>query len=287
MHFVSKSAVRAVEGGIAVCLGASPAMFAASCSHGMVTGSSNAAATSPASCQPGATLTGASYDIAKSRFAFGSTPAPEDAGSLVRWVGRDGVVAIFQGGEELGSLNGGAPEANLPDWSSDTAALAAHVSAYFESMGVAACQIATPGVLSSASGGGSVDGGSFVVAGPTSVVLSRAVDGIPVVESLAGARFDTDDQTTEEDFYWPEVPASVVVDARSLRDRLADPRVLAAYKATLPSNAQGDGQVVIHHSIGGSAPPLRAAATYDVTTSGLFPTTLSFDANGQPVTMPL
>jgi hypothetical protein len=29
-----------------------------------------------ASCQPGAELTGTSYDVSKSRFAFGSTPRP-------------------------------------------------------------------------------------------------------------------------------------------------------------------------------------------------------------------
>jgi hypothetical protein len=78
------------------------------------------------------------------------------------------------------------------------------------------------------------------------VALVRGVDGILVSESNASARFNSADQTTQEGMYWPEIAASVVRDARAFRDRLADPARLAAYKALLPSDAQGDGQVVIH-----------------------------------------
>jgi hypothetical protein len=122
-------------------------------------------------CEVGAPLAGAAYDIKKSRFAFGSTPTQDDASGFVRWVGVDGVIAIEQSGGELGILNGGAPEASLPDWSDDPAALSSHVTAYFATFGVSVCQI----------GVASVHGGS----GGRTIALARSVDGINVAESLA------------------------------------------------------------------------------------------------------
>ena len=224
------------------------------------------------SCAPGAPLRGAPYDVTRSRFAFGSQPTRDDANGFERWVGVDGVVAIDASGGELGSLNGGAPEATLPDWSADPAALTAHVRAYFETFGVDACQDQSA----------QIDGGS----GGRTVGIARAVDQIPVAESLAYARFDDADQSTSEGFFWPTVPADVVTNARALRDQLTDPTALAAYKAKLPAAAQGDGQVVIHHTSSFTTGTLRSAATYDVLESGGDlgqPSMDSFDADGNQV----
>jgi len=174
----------------------------------------------------------------------------------------------------MGSMNGGAPEASLPDWSDDPVALGAHVSAYFASFGVASCQVA----------GAQVDGGS----GGRTIALLRSVDGIVVGESNAYARFDNQDQSTSDGFYWPTIPADVVTNARAFHARLADPTKLAGYKAKLPANAQGDGVVNFHHTNWSSASPFGAAATYDVETSGGLlgrGSTLSFDADGNPITM--
>jgi hypothetical protein len=67
-------------------------------------------------CIAGSALTGASYDVTKSRFAFGSTPVAVDAGILTRWTGKDGVVAIFTDGSELASLNGGVVQPGVRYW---------------------------------------------------------------------------------------------------------------------------------------------------------------------------
>ena len=244
------------------CVGCSGAPLGSSVAAGNVTG-----------CAVGAPLAGAAYDITKSRFAFGSTPTMSDANGFVRWVGVDGVVAIEASGGELGILNGGAPEASLPDWSDDPTALAAHVSAYFATFGVDACQVGGTGVL-----GGS-DG--------RTVALARVVDDIAVAESIAYARFDNQDQSTSEGFYWPAIPADVVSSARAFRAMVEDPAELAAYRAKLPANAQGDGVVTLHHTSSSSTTPFAAAATYDVAPPpDAFGSrsTLSFDAAGNPVT---
>ena len=235
-------------------------------------------------CSTSLALAGASYDIIKSRFAFGSTPSPQDAGSLVRWVGSHGVVAIFSDGSELASMDANAPEANLPSWSNDPTVLTAQATDYWVSMGVASCQIMGAGIDGSVSGGSSSGGGSTMTAGPSDVTLSRGISGVRVVESLAVASFDVDDQTTYESFYWPEIPADVVTAAVAFQNQLKDPKALAAYMAKLPADAQGQGSVVIHHTSAGSSSPFQTAATYEVLTPGPFGGDLNFDQNGNPVT---
>jgi hypothetical protein len=240
------------------------------CTGSAIDGS--AASGDGAGCEVGAPLVGAAYDVTKSRFAFGSTPSEDDANGFVRWVGIDGVVGIEQSGGELGILNAGAPEASLPDWSADPTALISHVTAYFATFGVSSCQIEDA----------QVNGGSD---GPT-IELARSVDGINVAESLAYARFDNQDQSTSEGFYWPTIPADVVMSARAFQAMLADPTELAAYKAKLPADAQGEGLVVLHHTSSSSTTPFAAAATYDVTPPASplgFGSTLSFDADTNSV----
>ncbi len=184
-------------------------------------------------------------------------------------------------------MNAGAPQSALPDWSADSSALTTHVEDYWASMGVEICQITQASISGSVSGGGSTEGGpTSWMAGPNTVVLARGVDGVPVVESLANARFDADDQTTSEGLYWPEVPADVVTAAIAFKNQLADPNALGAYKAKLPPDAQGQGGVVIHHSSEASTGPFQAAATYQVIqTSPLGDGgDLNFDPSGNPVT---
>ena len=113
----------------------------------------------------------------------------------------------------------------------------------------------------------------------------RAVDGIIVGESMAYARFDSQDQSTSEGFYWPTIPADAVTSARAFHAKLADPNELAAYKAKLPADAQGDGIVNLHHT-NSSSTSLFAAATYDVESpAGRFGrgSRLSFDSDGNSV----
>jgi len=187
---------------------------------------------------------------------------------MVRWTGSDGVVGIYACGKEMGVANATAAGANLPDWSSSASVLSGLVFQYFVSMGMEECQI----------------GDSTVLNGTVSI--GRGVDGIPVVESNAFARFNSEGKTTSEGLYWPPVPAATVVAAMDFRQVLSDPIVLAAYKAKLPSGAQGVGRVSIHHStctLAASPSEVIAAATYDVIQDGGMRATVSFDVNGNAV----
>lgn len=241
-------------------------------------------------CSSSQPLAGASYDVGKSRFAFGSKPTEQQtAGGLTRWVGSDGAVAIFSDGSEMGILNANAPESRLPGWNGDDNALFAHLGAYYEAMGVQSCQIAGPsftygvgGSSGTGSGSGGSSTGNFTIAG-----MTRAIDGVVVDASIASAQFDVNDQTVYEAFYWPEIPADVVSAAIALHAKLSDPAQLAAYKAKLPADAQGDGKVIIHHSHAGSQPPFQSIALYTViqSTPQNDGGPLYFDADGSPVAL--
>jgi hypothetical protein len=222
---------------------------------------------SASSCEVGAPLTGTTYDVARSKFAFGSAPTTKTEFGYAKWVGAHGTVAIAKNGSEIGAMNARALETDLPDWSSDTAALSDHVKDYFIALGVPSCQIETQGM-----------GGS---SGQT-IGLTRHIGGIAVVESVAYAKINRDDQSTSEGLYWPTVPADVVSAGRALRDRLLDPAALADYRAKLPAQARGEGSVVIHHSRATSdSGTFRAAAAWDVIVGNSY--TSSFDADGAPL----
>ncbi len=241
-------------------------------------------------CANGSALAGATYDLSKSRFAFGSAPVETKNGNLDRFVGSDGVVAITTLGDAQGIMNAGAPESQLPDWSTDGAALTAHVSAYFASMGVDACQIARTNIFGSAGGGGASDGSSTTVApSHQAVVFTRGIEGILVAESNASAQVNNADQSVSESLFWPTIPADVVTAAKGFQSALAAPGALTAFKAKLRSDAQGDGAIVIHHSSGISqSGSIEAVATYDVQQVNSFGdgASLSFDSGGSPVTLP-
>jgi hypothetical protein len=230
-------------------------------------------------CASGYPLADATYSIAKSRFAFGSTPVPVDAGPLVRWTGSDGVVAIWDDGSEQALLDANALAMGLSGWRGDAEALDTYVIEYFESMGVEPCQIAGVGEAGGQYGiiPATGDGGTFVAVLPVTVELERGVSGVRVVESLAAAEFDSNDQTTHETFYWPEIPADIVTEALAFQAQLAAPGGLTAYQAKLPGDAQG-GSVVIHHTVAATGHPFIAVAVYDIGND------LFFDRNGNSVT---
>ena len=233
------------------------------------------AGTTAKTCSPGQDLAGASYDLSKSRFAFGSSPVREDDSGLVRWVGSQGVVAIAPNGSAMAVPNGDSPALASPPLSLDAATIKAHTLAYFAAMGVTDCQVQD---VSTSAG--------FAGTSVTSLVASlvRGIDSIAVSESQAWAAFTVDDQTTSESFFWPSISAAVVSAAVAFRNQLNDPQQLAVYKSRLPETARGEGSVAIHHSPPDSSSAIvKAIVTYDVL-SGQSP--LSFDASGTLVSMP-
>lgn len=213
-------------------------------------------------------LAGASWSVTASRFAFGGTPAQQVDGKYTRWVGTDGQATDIGFGYVMASLNGGATAGDRPDWSADSDAMQAHVKAYMLGFGIPACQVGSLQVNAESGGGGSVSSGGVVTAQPHRIILlNRVVDGIPLIDSKAFAKMNDLDQSTDESFFWPTIPAATITAAKAFRDQLADAGNLAAYKAKLPANARGDGAIVIRHTtgIGATSTTFRADVAWSTT----------------------
>ncbi len=117
------------------------------------------------------------------------------------------------------------------------------------------------------------------------MALARAIAGVPIVESLAVARFNSSDQTTQESFYWPEIPADVVSAAIAFKNQLAIPGPRCVQGPAAGGRA-GPGRVVIHHTSGVTMGAFHSAAAYDVvqTTPENDGGNLNFDPEGTPIT---
>jgi hypothetical protein len=218
-------------------------------------------------CTPGTDLTGATWTLAASRFDFGSTPVVSADGS--RYTGTDGVVAISAVGGAQGLSSASSPAMTTADYSADVATQTTATVQYLEGFQIAPCQVGTAQVHSLVGPGISAE----------IILLPRVVDSIPIANSIASARLDANNQTDNEQLYWPTIPAAIVTEARAFYARTADPTQLQAYKALLPANAQGTGLVAIHHTNSIGAPPVRFAVTWDVDSES----PQSFDENGNVV----
>jgi hypothetical protein len=152
------------------------------------------------------------------------------------------------------------------------------VKEYFIGMGISDCQIVGTQILASSTSGTGIDA-SY----QRSVDCLRGIDGdIPIAESTALARINDEDRTNVETFFWPTLPASILILARAFKAETQDPTKLAAYKAKLPADAQGEGRVVIHHSTTWNMDPTKFVAfvSWD-TVQGSTP--VSFNTDGAPV----
>jgi hypothetical protein len=188
---------------------------------------------------------------------------------VVRWEGREGAVSIMPNGWAVGLVVPDAEELVFSDWSADPAMLEDHVVSYFAEMGVDPCQVTA-----------SIDGGST----GKSVQLFRFVDGIRVVDSSGSARLDSEDRSTSESLYWPEISANVVSAALEFKARLATADGLKAYLAKLPTSAQNapNASVVIRHTSRSSSERFRSGVEYLVVGNGTFS---GYDVDGTDTTL--
>ena len=99
-----------------------------------------------------------------------------------------------------------------------------------------------------------------------SSVIARVVSGYFVANSVAWARFNNAGEVVAEHVFWPELPASVVDDARALSATLHDPAAKKAFVAKLPPNLPQGSVGIVHSSFAaaGIGKAFVAAAVYDV-----------------------
>lgn len=242
-------------------------------------------------------ISGYTHSLKRSAFRPGNG-STVTTGGVTKFVGVDGVFATTAAGLVMAIPNSNAVSASRPALTSVGEEHNAYVRKYFVNCGMPADQIS--GASAHATMHAAVDPlnpdpkptshGTFDW---YSSVLYRAIDGIPVPDSFAWARFNADGDVVAESVFWPDVPLSVLKEAQALKAKIsADP---SGFKAKLPAYLQASvadpaaqqklsgGGVVIRHSSGegNSAPTFHAV--FDVTPSGNLQHVWHVDENGADV----
>lgn len=212
--------------------------------------------------------------LACSKFDVGPNPTTITQNGWKKTEGPDGVFSVrLSNRAARGIPSTNSSGLQVGEYSSSADVHNQHVEDYFVGCGMAQDQIerVDTGTLMG------VVGGNWYTSS-----LVRAVDGIPIIGSIATARFNANDQTVDEAVCWPTIPGSVVDAAKAFEAKIATPAALAAYQALLPTQNKS-GQVVIHHTGMDYTGSFMAVAVYDVLDGQ---TIHHFDSNGQEVKLP-
>jgi len=172
----------------------------------------------------------------------------------------------------------------------DPTTQASMVQAYFVGAGLPADQVAGVGAYYQVGGGGPMT--AAPVSKPIQVTsinstLSRAINGVRVVESFAWAKMTTSGDVDMESVFWPPIDSAVVDAAVSFKAQMVDPVAHAAFLQSLGGVAYHDGGVVIHHTNAAIHSAPTAYVSYDVVTSpGSSAAARHFDQSGKDFLLP-
>ncbi|MDC0746044.1 hypothetical protein [Polyangium mundeleinium] len=208
--------------------------------------------------------------IAMSLFSTGPAATSQLENGYQKVVGSEGVFATDStNGAVLAIPNSGAHALSVGPYSISASEHNDRVRTYFVAAGIPADQIGSVSVHTMVERGGLVqdlikpDAPQLKLVAYYSL-LNRAVDGIPVADSVAWARFNAEDVVVSETVFWPEIPGQAVADAKKMALTLADPSARAAFRAKLPVTDESEGHVVIRHSTHTWRGGFVAVASYDV-----------------------
>jgi len=213
-------------------------------------------------------IAGYIHSLSQSRFRIGQPTTLEvNLPTLKRWHGSFGAFAI----DPTNNAANAIPDADSPTrpYLLDVPTHNQMVKDYFIGAGLPANQVADVQTMYFGSGSGSVGAPPPPpVLESISSLLTRAINGVPVVESVAWAKFTTTGDVDMESVFWPPIDAAVASSAAAFAATLADTAQHAAFLAKLPSTIYKERGVVIHHT----DPSIHAAPTAYV----------SFDAQTEP-----
>lgn len=224
-----------------------------------------------------ANLRGYVHSFSRSRFDLGSLVSEVDQFGMHKLVGTDGTFAT-----ELVSdaTVGSHDDVPFPDprtgvYPGDADAQNAEVQSYFVTAGLPFDQIASVSADEAV-----LAQGNNVLTGWYSI-LHRGWNGVPIDDSSAYAALDAQGRSVSEQVYWPEIPGSVLAQARAFQDLLADPARRASYIEKLPASSR-DSILVIRHTSWYWQGPFEAHACC----RGPMPGDPCFDVDGRLLTLP-
>lgn len=220
----------------------------------------------------GLPLTGYVHEFSRSKFRLGKIVGYVSEFGMSKTVGEEGVFAIDErNGSALGVPNGDAPALAKKPLTLSAEDHNNRVVAYFEDAGIPKEQVSGVHVTTSMRGvAHQIDDG--VEPGPNTEkgelegfqsVLERSVEGIPVPDSFAWARFDEDDEVVWENVHWPPISSDVVRAAHAFQTALANPQAVDAFVSAAGLPVDTVPRVVIRHSTFAVEGPVTAMASVD------------------------
>lgn len=165
------------------------------------------------------------------------------------------------------------------------------VLAYYTRAGLPKEQIAGTHLTTYLSAAATKQFGQQPVVDGYATILERAIEDIPVVDSVAWATLSEEGHVLSEWVFWPAISADVISDALRFRSAIASKESIFWIK--LPPHLK-NGKVVIRHTSATSDEKFEAFACYDVieasTSSGPNPTSAAyvrhFDSGGKELRLP-
>jgi hypothetical protein len=243
-------------------------------------------------------IAGYVHALDRSAFKPGNGATQSNPGAT-KFVGTDGVFLTTGAGLTSAISNYNAPSRTRPALTNIGDIHNTRVRDYFVQAGLPSAQIGS--IVAHATMHAALDpltpepnpgeGGVFDW---YSSVIYRVVDGFKVPDSFAIARFNVDGDVVSESVYWPEMPASLLDQAKALRSLIST--APASFKAKLSSRLQGAlpddaslaqdtpyGGVVIHHSSGYSGAAAQFRVVFDIFPKGDFQHVVHVDETGAEV----
>ena len=226
------------------------------------------------------------HEVSRSRFKIGSAPMLEvDTPKFRRWRGDLGAWAIdLTNGWSMGIVNADTPTG---PYDLDEVAHGQQVRAYFVAAGLPEDQIRDVRTTYQVGGGGPVEESSSVTLQSINSILTRSLEGVPVIESVAWAKMNRAGEVEMEYVFWPPIDKEVVARAAKFARKMADSEERAAFLAKLPGVLYKDAGVVIHHTDPSVHAPPTAYVSYDVTLAPEdYAAMRHFDIDGHEFRMP-
>jgi hypothetical protein len=207
------------------------------------------------------------HGIDHSKFSVGAGQRYVTEFGLQKVVGSDGVFAVDSAnGLALAIPNAHSARAQRTAWFSQSPERHNQiVTDYFIGAGIPKDQVARAHAttsLAANAAGNQVPAPQPGVGGYQSI-LDRKIGDIPVIDSVAWARFDDQGTVLAEWVYWPAIPGRAIDDASRMRQMLASDQAMKSYVSRLPAGLPA-GTIVIRHSSATTAGPFIAVASYDV-----------------------
>lgn len=187
-----------------------------------------------------------------SLFAVGQHARRAVQYGYLKQTGDEGTLAISQGnGSVFGVPNARASSLRVPPFGASPQDHDAFVKNYFVKLGLPADHVAEVRGMTLLEANGRSDETTRTIPRITAYysVVKRVINRIPVPDSFAWARANSEGRIVQEAVYWPALPRDVVAEAERFKDMLSDDERRRAFQSRIPADISQATLAIRHASV--------------------------------------